>query len=519
MTAKRIAIIGSGIVGSAMAHEFARRGHQVTVFEKGPAYSYPHSQQWQQNHVYFHPGDSHDVPADLKHYTSDGISFDLETERYMRVGGSATVWEAICIRMGETDFETRRRFGYGDNWPIGYNDLEPYFGRAETLMGVAGTDDDNPFAPLRSTPYPLPHFELAHDDVMMQSRLADAGIVLHTTPQARTRAAYDNRPPCVNFGTCRLCPIGARYSPNYHLQKAVGTGNCQVISDTSVRRIIPDASREGGTVIYRQHDESTDQEYHADIVIVAAGAIESARLLLLSASDRFADGLGNASGWVGRGFAFHHVWKGRMRYAEALHPFRFGGWTGQSLQFVDVPTRGQHAAVKVEFSTRQNYEPPLTWETARQPHEAMEPLLHWRQIILQAEAPASEEKYVTLSPRADRFGDPFPHIHYRLTDFDIETYHFARDVFDQFVAATRPVQSEFPPLDWWDSGSHHMGGCRMGRNINDSVVNSFGQLHDQPSIFVVGGGNFVGSSGAMNPTLTILALALRSAEYILDQLV
>jgi choline dehydrogenase-like flavoprotein len=361
-------------------------------------------------------------------------------------------------------------------------------------------------------------FPLAHDDRIMQARLREADITLHTTPQARTRTAYDDRAGCMNFGTCRYCPIGARYSPNYHLAKAVDTGNCTVITDATVRRVVPDQDGRGGSVIYRTNDQSNDQEYHADVIVVAAGAVESARLLLLSRHERHPDGLGNAGGWVGRGLAFHHVWKGRLHYDIPLYPFRFGGWTGQSLQFIDASTRGEHAAVKVEFSSRKAYDAPLNWSTAQNPYDALIGMLHWRQIILQAEAPASSEKYITLSPETDRFGDPFAHIHYRFTDFDVATYEFAREVFDRFVAATGPTRSEFPPLDWWDSGSHHMGTCRMGTSVRDSVVNSFGQVHGLPHIFVIGGSNFVGSSGAMNPTLTMVALAIRSADFILDML-
>jgi glucose dehydrogenase len=515
MADKQIAIIGAGIVGSILAYHLTERGHQVTVFEKGPEYPYPHNRQWQEQTLYLHNSSAYELPTDVKRYTSDGIPFDLEGERYMRVGGSATAWEGICIRMGPSDFQTRSRFGYGDDWPLTYDDLESFYGQAEALIGVSGTDDDNPFAPPRSSPYPMPEFPLAADDALMQSHLAESGIVLHTTPQARTRHAYEDRAGCVNFGTCRHCPIGARYSPNYHLQKAIDSGRCSVITGTTVRRLVPDVDGGGCTVVYRDNDHADDQEFHADIVIVAAGAVESARLLLLSNDERSPDGLGNRGGWVGRGLAFHHVWKGRMRYEEALHPFRFGGWTGQSLQFVDAPTRGEHAAVKVEFSSRKAYDPALNWSTARSPEEALAPMLHWRQIILQAEAPGSEEKYVTLSPEVDRFGDPFAHVHYRFTDFDIATYDFARQVFDQFVSATRAVQSEFPPLDWWDSGSHHMGTCRMGSSVSDSVVNSFGQLHEHERVFVIGGSNFVGTSGAMNPTLTMVALALRSLNAIL----
>ncbi len=516
MSQSKVAIIGSGIVGTTLAYLLSQQGHQVTVFEKGREYAYPYTRQWQENTQYFYENPADRLPLDLRGYTSDGIPFSVNDERFMRVGGSASAWEAICIRMMPSDFRTQTLFGYGDDWPIVYDDLEAYYGHAERFIGVSGTDEDNPFAPPRSMPYPLPPFELAHDDVIMQERLSEADIQLHSTPQARTREPYEGRAACQNFGTCRFCPIGARYSPGYHLQQAIATGFCEIKTETSVRRIVPEGS--GNTVVYRENNGSTDLEHQADIVIVAAGAIESARLLLLSKSENDPDGLGNQGGWVGAGLSFHHVWKGRMYYDEPLFPFRFGGWTGQSLQFVDAPTRGSHAAVKVEFSSRKAFEPPHTWGTANQPYEAMLPMLGWRQIVLQAEAASSKERYLTLSSEQDRFGDLLPHIYYRLTDFDEATYNFSREIFDRFVSATSPQRSEFPPLDWWDSGSHHMGTCRMGTSVENSVVNSFGQLHTHPGIFVVGGSNFVGTSGAANPTLTMVALAMRTADFIAESL-
>ena len=119
---------------------------------------------------------------------------DLNSERVMVVGGTATVWQAVTLRMLPQDFKTRTWYGYGEDWPLVYDDLEPYYCKAEALLGVSGTDADNPFAPRRSSPYPLPAFELSYDDAIFADRLRQHGIVLHTTPQARTRAAYGGRP-------------------------------------------------------------------------------------------------------------------------------------------------------------------------------------------------------------------------------------------------------------------------------------------------------------------------------------
>ena len=144
---------------------------------------------------------------------------------------------------------------------------------------------------------------------------------------------------------------------------------------------------------------------------------------------------------------------------------------------------------------------------------------HWRSIILQAETNPSPQKYVTRSKQRDRHGDPYAHVHYETTAFDHETYGFAYELFNRFMAATGADEAKFPNDrdKGFFSGHHHMGTCRMGHGTRDSVVDQFGKIHGTPNLFVVGGSNFVAPS-AVNPTLTMVALAIRTTEYIVDQL-
>jgi choline dehydrogenase-like flavoprotein len=123
---------------------------------------------------------------------------------------------------------------------------------------------------------------------------------------------------------------------------------------------------------------------------------------------------------------------------------------------------------------------------------------------------------VGLSDARDRFGDPFAHVHYKANEFDEETYLFARKIFKQFAAASGAVEAQLDGAERYHSGFHHMGGCRMGTSQRDSVVDPFGQVHGTRGLFVAGGSTFV-SSGAVNPTLTMVALAIRTSEYLADQ--
>ncbi len=520
MTERSVAIVGSGIVGTTIAYLLASKGYYVEIFEKGPEYPYPHTTQFLEQKTFLYDNPVYRLSQDLQDLALSGdYGHNLNHERHMVVGGTATHWDAVTLRMTPHDFKTRSLYGYGDDWPITYDDLEPYYCGAEAFLGVSGTDTDNPFAPQRSRPYPLPPFELSYDDLALAERLRKHGIVLHTTPQARTRAPYEKRLACQNIGACEVCPIGVRYSPNYHLIQAVETGLCKVHKNTSVRRIVLDRSGRARALVYQPNDGATEMEHAANVIIVAAGAIESARLLLLSSSNRHPDGI-RVGEHVGRHLMFHHAWPGRLHFKESLLPGSIGPHTGQTHQFLDPPGRAHHGGVKVELSSDEAYVPDLPMEELRSGSEivaALKPMRHWRVIWLQAETIPSKEKYVTLSEKRDRLGDPFAHVHYESADFHHESYRFARQILDRFVTATGADDAVLRDADKYTSAAHHMGTCRMGSDIRNSVVDQHCKIHESPNLFVVGGSNFV-SPSAVTPTLTMVALAIRTADYLLDQL-
>ena len=514
-----LAIVGSGIVGAAVAYTLSRRGYRVDLFEKGPEYPYPHAKQFSERIQFMYENPIYEAPKDIDRVTVSGdYAWLPDMERHLVVGGSATQWSAITLRMRPVDFRTKSRYGYGEDWPLTYEDLEPYYCKAEAHLGVSGTDADNPFAPRRSRPLPLPPFELSYHDRLLADTLRARGIHLHTTPQARTRLPYEERAGCQNFGVCKFCPIGARYSPAYHLMGALKTGRCRLHHDVSVRRLAMDKSGRGRAVVYQRNDESKELEHPADVIVVAAGTVESIRLLLLS-TDRGGTGIGSAGDHVGRHFTLHHLWSGGCHYESPVYPNRFGGYTTQSHQFLDHPSRGKRGALKVEVGSQSPFHPGRVtrWGSQSEIMAQLRPRLHWRRIILTAESHPSAEKYVRLSDERDRFGDPYAHIHYASADFDHENLRFAREVFNLIAEASGSDETIFG-RDLLYSGGHHMGGCRMGRSSRDSVVDQYGRLHGRSNVFLTGGCTFVGTSGAVNPTLTMVALALRTAEFIDDQL-
>ena len=526
-----VAVVGSGPVGTAVAWALVQRGVPVEIFEKGPPYPYPHREPFETRVIARAPVPLYPpLPRDVQRVEQSGdYPRRLEGELDFVVGGSGVRWEALTPRMPESDFVPHSRRGFGRDWPVTYAELEPWYGCAEALMGVAGTDDDNPFAPPRSVPYPLAPFELAWGDRVLAERLSGAGLHVHTTPQARTRHDYDGRPACVNFGTCAVCPIGARYSPNVHLGRAVATGLCMLRSGAVVRRVLVD--RGGRTRGLMVHDLATgeEREHPARAVVVAAGAVESPRLLLLSRDERWPDGLANRAGRVGAGLVFHHLWTGRLRFRRPLWPGRAGPWTAQSLQFVDPEGRGRHGGVKVELSSRLahgTFEPIQAWPppgplidraaTARDVREALRPRLRWRPIVFHGETVAGPEKRVELSSRRDRFGDPVAHVHYELSAFDGETYGYCRELLERFRAGAGAEQAELVGVERYYSGFHQMGTCGMAEEEGEGVVDPWGRAHGVAGLWVLGGAMFPGS-GTVNPTLTMVAMALRAAERLVAE--
>jgi choline dehydrogenase-like flavoprotein len=522
VSAARVAIVGTGVVGAALADRLTRRGHSVVMFERGADTPYPHRRQFEEVVLYGQDERVWFGDPRVRRLTQSGdYARDLAAESVACVGGSATRWAGLAMRMLPVDFRSATRYGIGSDWPIGYDDLEPWYGEAEAFLGVSGTAADDPFSPPRSTPFPLPPFPLTADDRWLAGRLAADGIHVHTTPQARTRLAWDERPACMNYGQCELCPIGSRYSPNHHLARAVATGRCRIEPRTRARRVVLDATGRARAVVVRRLGARRDREVPADLVVIAAGAFESARLLLLSSDARHPDGPGNGGGHVGRHLVYHHVWAGHMHWDRPVFAGKVGWWTGQSLQFADHPERGRHGGVKLELPSNIWASHQTEAGEAPSAGEAMERfavLAHCRRVAVHAEAVPSGGKRLTLSEERDENDDPLVHVHYALDDYDRRTYDFGRGLFERVARASGAREWFYRDFEDFGTFAHHMGTTPMGRTEADSVTDDLGRVHGTRDLYTLGLGSFAGSGGAVNPTLTAVALALRAGAEIADRL-
>ena len=206
--------------------------------------------------------------------------------------------------MHADDFRLRTLHGVADDWPLGYGDLEPYYLRAEAALGVAGADDD-PWASPRSAPFPLPPFPFSYSDGLFERACRKVRVHMHHLSQARNSIPYAGRAQCRACATCHVCPTGAKASVDLtHVRAAEATGLAQVLAGATVLRLELGAGGRIDHVVYAGPDRR-EHRMAARLFVLAAGAVENPRLLLLSATGDHPRGIGNGSGLLGRYFVSH----------------------------------------------------------------------------------------------------------------------------------------------------------------------------------------------------------------------
>jgi choline dehydrogenase-like flavoprotein len=522
-----VCIIGGGLAGGLMAYELASNGAKVVVLEAGPRHDVKAKFSYMQNKLTkgTDPWASNLPERDV--FTNAGaVVYPLGSARVKAVGGSTLHWGGLALRLHETDFRMKSSHGLAADWPIGYEELEPYYAKAETALGVSGIAD-NPFASYRSTTFPLPQFPFNHDDRVFKKACDRLGIGMHHVPWARNSIPYQSAPACQAFSTCGshgICPISAQYTAERHIQIAERTGNAQIIPNANALRINVDPSHRARSVTYATPDKK-QHEQSALAFVIAAHAIESARLLLLSQSSQFPHGLANRSGMVGKNFMEHLYVSVGAKLRERVSPHRIGFHTAESHQFLAAKKRDEIGSIKIEFEIIG----PTPRDIARRSGswgadlaaEIRESFGRQVRISLQVEQLPDEKNSVSLDPNLrDCFGSPAPRITYSIGEYEKATAKKAIDIGESIFGAlegaeiTRGGSDSLAQIGF---GYHHMGTCRMGNDPEKSVVNADLRTHDVNNLFVVGSSVFV-TGGAVQPSLTIAALAIRAAHHIRKEL-
>ena len=514
-----VCIIGAGAAGGILARELARNGVRVVVLESGPRHDPAQRDAYVRKYV--RGLDPWRAPLrELDRHTVGGsLPYRLEGKRVRGVGGGTLHWEGYALRLHATDFRLRSRYGIAADWPLSYEELEPYYAAAESALGVAGAADD-PWTSPRTTPFPLPAFPLSYSDALFAPACRELGIAMHPLPQARNSQAYGGRSACRACGTCFVCPTGAKASTDLtHLPQAEATGNARVVTEATVLKLETDGADEASAAVYATSDR-TQRRVTARIFVLAAGAVENARLLLLSSSPKFPNGLANRSGEVGRFFMSHPSIAVMGRARDKVHPHRIGFSTATARQFTVDRDRASRGAFLLEFLNSAGPTPErlavdsgLSGEALRR-HVAGE-FGHWLGIRVYCEQLPDRANAVSLAPNVrDYFGSAAPHIHCTLGAYERRALNDATDVASRILVAMG--LRDIKPTGITYAG-HQIGTHRMGTDPRTSVTDSQLRCHDVSNLYLVGSGAFVTAS-ASPPTLTIAALALRAAEHITTRL-
>jgi quinoprotein glucose dehydrogenase len=515
-----VCIVGSGITAAMVAEKLAdERNVRVLVVEAGD--DMPPVQDWYRLRRRFLDYGESPWPSDhLDDAAVEGIQ-----SRSMCVGGLAMHWGGVTPRFSPEDFQLKSTCGVGDDWPITYDDLDPFYQEAEERMGVSGEQGPADIDP-RNKPFPLPKLPLSYNLEKLHGWVSAAGIPMWSQPSAKNSVPYKGRSACCRNDTCTpICPVGAKYSPDA-TWRALRTGRqVTMLTRTLVRRLIPapDGDRIEVAQAYSRDRPTDEITIRARTFVVAGGYVWSAHLLLLSTSSRYPNGLANRSGLVGKYLTGHRNVSGFVSLPIKLYP----------------GLNEQHSLVSKHFMRRPRYDRYLrhdlrVWESAadkgpRLRNDAGELMLgdaimnDWRQRTETGTArvrcyydviPARESELTLDSTRRNAHGDPLPRLSWRDADVSrdlrVWTEEQIRALFETLARAGNGRMIRTASDSFQD---HPAGGCRMGRDASTGVVNSWGRTFQHENLFVVGAPTMVSGSCA-NATLTFCALSLRSAAEI-----
>ncbi len=506
-----VVIIGSGAGGGTLANELAQKGIKVVVLEAGALQSSASfiNDEWK----------SFSQLAWLDPRTTSGtwrVAKDfagLPAWICKTVGGTTTHWAGASLRFQEHEFRTRTVYGdiAGANlmdWPLTLKDLEPYYARAEDKMGVTRTNG-------------IPGLPGNNNFKVMHAGATKLGYKeVHTGNMAINSQPRDGRGRCMQLGFCfQGCKSGAKWSTLYtELPRAEKTGNMDLRPESHVVRIEHNDAGKASAVVYMDKD-GKEQRQKARIVCVAGNSIETPRLLLLSASNLFKDGLANSSGQVGRNYMRHMTGSVYAQFKQPVHMYRGTTMAGIVRDEARHDTRRGFAggyeletlALGVPFMAA--FLNPGAWGSEFA--EYMDNYTRLAGMWLVGEDMPRETNRVTLNANVkDKYGNPVPNVHFDDHPNDVAMREHAFRQGQAIYAAAGAVKSfRTPPYP----STHNLGTCRMGAHARDSVCNSHGQTHDIGNLFISDGSQFT-TGGAENPTLTIVTLAIRQAEYIAAQM-
>ncbi len=561
-----VCIVGSGAGGGMAAKILTEAGLKVALIEAGPDYDPANpEQQTQLKWPYESPRRGANTTRPFGDFDAAYGGWEIEGEPYTKangtefdwfrsrmLGGRTNHWGRISLRFGPNDFKRHDFDGLSDNWPIGYEDVKPFYDRVDKMIGVFGTKEgiyNEPDGYFLPPPKPRLH------ELMIKKAAGKIGIpVIPSRLSILTRPVNKDRGSCFFCAQCsRGCTVHADFSSSTCLVKpARKTGNADVYVNAMAREVLTDKEGKATGISYVDKTDLQEYEVNAKIVVLAASACESARLLLNSKSSAHPNGLANSSGMVGKYLhdstgasrgAFIPQLMDRKRYNEdgvgGLHlyipwwlenkkldfarGYHIEFWGGMGMPsygfgFGMEKTNGKYPTIEGKMKEAGGYGAALKNDYRRYYGSTVG-------FAGRGESIPRIENYCEIDPgTVDKYGIPVLRFNYNWTDQEVKQAKHMQDTFEEIIHSMGGVASGEKPGADEKYGLlapgriiHEVGTTRMGNDKNTSVLNKYNQAHDVNNLFVVDGGAFV-SQADKNPTWTILALAMRASEYMVDQL-
>ena len=532
-------VIGSGAGGGVVAKELAEAGLDVVVLERG---------RW------VTPDEERKDDLRNQRTTALGVPYGPDEEKEPRVfvdaqGHAEVVWpadgayqnNAACVGGGTLSYgamawrymaqDFRMKSLYGapagstlEDWPISYDDLEPFYEKAEWEIGVSGDQSNDPFKAPRRRPLPMPPLPDCQETQLLKPAAQRLGWHPFYIPMLRNSVPYNGRAGCMRCRWCCgfACECDAKCgTQNTVIPTALATGHCELRTRSIVAGILLDSKGRARAVEYFD-ENNRRQTQTADLVVVSGGAIESARLLLNSISDRFPQGLGNRFDWVGRNLQ-GHAYSGALGLFD--HDIYDDLGPGAQIAICDF-NHGNPGMVGGMMLANEFQRLPYQFTSAGPPD-----LPHWgkahkdfmrtwfrRTIIIMGpsqEMPVFASR-VQVDPKVrDHWGIPVARLSGLDHPYNIELCRFASDKAELWLkesGAIRTVRRQ-KTQQWLSAGQHQAGTCRMGNDPQTSVVDKHCKLHDVDNVFVIDASVHV-TNGGFNPVLTIMAIAYYASDYI-----
>jgi choline dehydrogenase-like flavoprotein len=447
------------------------------------------------------------------------------------LGGKTNIWGRVSLRLSDYDFKAKSRDGFGEDWPIGYADVAPYYDKVDRLLGISGTVENLPQLPDSIYQRPI---KLNCGEMLLKKAIAPMGRRLLPGRAGVTTDGVANkyRRPCRGRGRCgRGCNLqSAFHSPTALVMPAQDTGNLELRPNSTVAEVLVD--RDSGRASGVRVIDSVTRRVHdftARVVVLAASTLESTRLLLNSKSRQYPNGLANSSGLVGHHFCEHIMGPGASGFLPMLRGKAItnddGRPTGLYIaRFRNIADKDRRFLRGYGFqggsgcSAYPNYAANVSGFGPSFKSRVRE--LYPTPINIGAfgEVLARRENRVSIDSRVtDAWGIPVLRFDYHFGENEMAMAKDMADTAEEMLKAAgceniRVTRQHL--IEGWSI--HELGTARMGTDPKTSVTNSFGQTHDVKNLFVVDGSIFV-SAGCQNPTWTILALAWRASDYILEE--